>query len=373
MRRFDSDAIWRLMAVINDVRVNVWRQQPASFTSETARIDVDGSLVPTTGECKEGMDISYKGVWGYHPLLVSLANTQEPLFVVNRRGNRPSHEGAPEVLEQAISVCRRGGFTDILLRGDTDFSMTAHLDRWSQDGVRFVFGYDANRHFVERATSIEESEYSELVRLANENFGGKPRTKSARVKEEIVKERDYLNQVLVREDVAEFMHKPSKAKRTYRIIVLRKTIDEERGQLCLETKFRYFFYVTNDLNLTPDEVIAESNQRCNQENLIAQLKGGVRALHAPLNSLDANWAYMVMMALAWNIKAWLALSLPISPRWREKHEGERDLVLKMEFPTFLQQLVMVPAQILNTGRRIVFRFLAWRPHLPLLFRLLDSG
>ncbi len=371
-RRFDADAIWRLMDIVNDARVDVWRRQPASFTSETARIDADGSLVATTGECKEGMDISYKKTWGYHPLLVSLANTQEALFVVNRSGNRPSSEGAPEVLDRAIELCRRGGFEDILLRGDTDFSMTAHLDRWTQQGVRFVLGYDANQHFVDRAYNIGESEYAELERRANELFSGEPRTKPVRVKEEIVKERGYLNKRLVCEDLAEFDHQPSKAKATYRIIVLRKTIDEERGQMCLDTYFRYFFYVTNDWTLTPEEVVAESNQRCNQENLIAQLKGGVRALHAPLNTLDANWAYMVMVTLAWNIKAWFALMLPTTPRWREKHEDEREFVLRMEFRTFLQELILVPAQILNTGRRIVFRFLAWRPRLPILFRLLTA-
>ncbi len=292
--------------------------------------------------------------------------------MTNRSGNRPSAEGAPEVLDRAIDLCRRGGFTDILLRGDTDFSMTAHLDRWTQDGVRFVFGYDANRHFVERAYNIEESEYAELERRANDIFSGNPRARPPRVKEEIVKERGYLNKRLFCEDLAEFEHKPSKAKETYRIIVLRKTIDEERGQICLDTYFRYFFYVTNDWTLTPEEVVAESNQRCNQENLIAQLKGGVRALHAPLNTLDANWAYMVMVTLAWNIKAWFALMLPITPRWREKHEDERELVLRMDFRSFLQELILVPAQILSTGRRIVFRFLAWRPRLPILFRLLTA-
>ena len=161
-RRFDVDAVWRLMDIINDARVSVWRRQPASFTSETARIDADSSLVQTTGECKEGMDISYEGDWRYHPLLVSLANTREPLFVTNRSGNRPSAEGAPEVLDRAIELCRRGGFEDILLRGGTDFSMTSHLDRWIRDGVRFVFGYDANPHFVDRAYNIEGSEYAEL-------------------------------------------------------------------------------------------------------------------------------------------------------------------------------------------------------------------
>ena len=371
-RRFDAAAIWRLMGIINDVRVEVWQRQEPSFTSQTARIDVDGSIVPTGGECKEGMDMSYKGVWGYHPLLVSLANTGEPLFIINRSANRPSHEGAPAVLDQAIELCRRAGFQDILLRGDTDFTMTAHLDRWTDAGVRFVFGYDANPPFVNRAENLADQEYIELVRKADEAFVKQPRAKPPRVKEQIVKQRGFFNQRLVSEDTAEFEHRPAKAKRSYRIVVLRKLIVEERGQRSLGTSYRYFFFVTNDRKLSHQEVIAESNGRCNQENLIEQLKNGARALHAPLNTLDANWAYMVIASLAWTLKAWFALLLPIAPRWREQHERQRQLVLRMEFRSFLQQLIMIPAQIIRSGRRLIYRLLAWRPHLPILFRLLDA-
>lgn len=371
-RRFDADAIWRLMGIINSTRVEVWNLQGPEFTGETARIDVDGSLVPTTGECKEGMDMSYKGIWGYHPLLVSLANTHEPLFIINRSGNRPSHEGAPLVLDQAIELCRRAGFGDVLLRGDTDFTLSAHLDRWTAAGVRFVFGYDANPPFVNCAENLGDREYSELVRKADEVFTGRPRTKPPRVKEEIIRERGYFNQRLVSEDVAEFEHRPSKAGLTYRIVVLRKLIVEERGQLNLGTIYRYFFYVTNDWELSPAQVVAESNDRCNQENLIEQLKNGVRALHAPLNTLEANWAYMVIASLAWTLKAWFALLLPIVPRWREQHERDRQLVLHMEFRSFLQQIILVPAQIVRSGRCLIYRLLAWRPRLLILFRLLDA-
>ena len=143
-RRFEAADVTNLMEAINSVRLKVWKQQPAGFFRR-ATIDADGTLAPTTGECKEGMDISYKGVWGYHPLVVSLANTGEPLFLLNRSGNRPSSEGAASYLDQAIALCRRGGFREIMLRGDTDFSQTEHLDRWDADGVKFVFGMDRHQ------------------------------------------------------------------------------------------------------------------------------------------------------------------------------------------------------------------------------------
>ena len=118
-RRFEPEDIEALLEAINDARLEVWKRQPSSFFDE-AVIDADGTIAPTTGECKAGMDISYKGIWGYHPLLVSLANTQEPLFLVNRSGSRPSHEGAADELDRAVQLCQKAGFRKVTLRGDTD-------------------------------------------------------------------------------------------------------------------------------------------------------------------------------------------------------------------------------------------------------------
>ena len=371
-RRFGFEEIHTLMDIVNEVRVGVWKKQPPAFFEATARIDADGSLVETHGECKQGMDVSYDGTWGYHPLVVTLANTGEPLYIMNRSGNRPSHEGAAAYFDRAIALTRRAGWKDILLRGDTDFSQTAYIDRWDDDGVRFVFGYDAGKATVARAEDIEREQYRTLVRKADEIFDGEARAKQPRVKEEVIRERGYHNMRLVREDVADFEHKPTKAKRAYRIVVLRKTIVEERGQVCLGESHRYFFYITNDRALSCAEVVRESNDRCNQENLIDQLKNQVRALHAPLNTLEANWAYMVIASLAWSLKAWFALLTPVSPRWKSKHEAERERVLWMDFRTFVQRLILVPAQIIRTGRRLVYRLLAWRPELPILFRFLAA-
>ncbi len=138
-RRFGPGDVELLMDILNDIRLRVWKQQPPEFFEE-AIIEADGVLVETTGQCKEGMDINYKGQWGYHSLVISLANTGEPLFLVNRGGNRPSHEGAARWIDKAIALCRRAGFRKITVRGDTDFSQTTELDGWDRGGMKFVFG-----------------------------------------------------------------------------------------------------------------------------------------------------------------------------------------------------------------------------------------
>jgi hypothetical protein len=370
-RRFEEEEIRALMDAINEARLEVWKSQPAEFLRQTAIIDADGTLVPTCGECKEGMDIGHKGIWGYDALLMSLANTQEELYIGNRSASRPSHEGAPALFDKSIELCRRGGFKDIMLRGDTDFALTAHFDRWDGDGVSFIFGFDATNTMHEYAWTRPESEYQELVRRAEREIKTKPRARPENVKEKIVKEREFKNIRLESEQVAEFDYSPYRCKKTYRVVAVRKNLSVEKGENVLFDEVRFFFYITNVKNkrMKKADVVRMANQRCNQENLIEQLKNGVRALHAPVNTLNANWAYMVMASLAWNLKAWSALMLPATGRWHEKHERERSQILRMDFRTYLNTFITIPAQIIRTGRRIVYRILSTNPWQHILFRL----
>ena len=278
-RRFSAADVHTLIDIINSVRPRIWARQPTAFFDQ-ARIDMDGTMVETTGECKAGMDIAYNGIWGYHPLVVSLANTGEVLSVLNRSGNRPSHEGAAAEVDRAMKVCLEGGFRKVLLRGDTDFSQTKHLDRWSADPrVQFIFGLDqtAARHVL--ADDLPAAAWQELERPPRYEVKTQPRHKPARVKEEIVRQREFENKRLVSEQVAEMPYRPVACKNTYRLIVVRKNLSIEKGERRLFDDYVYFFYLTNDRTSTPAAIVFEANQRCNQENLNAQLKGGVRALH----------------------------------------------------------------------------------------------
>lgn len=369
-RRFRTDQqVLTLMETINQVRLGVWKQQPATFF-DRAVIDADGTIAPTTGECKGGMSISYDGQWGYHPLLISLANTKEPLYLVNRPANRPSHEQADDYLDKAITLCRRGGFKSILLRGDTDFMQTWKLDEWDRAGdIRFIFGADAAKPMIKRVESLPQTAWRRLEREPKYQVKTEPRARRGNVKEQVVRDKQFKNLVLQWEDVAEFEHRPTLCNRFYRMVVLRKKISVEQGQEKLFEEYRYFFYITNDRTSSAEQIVFEANDRCDQENLIAQLKNGAHAMRNPLDHLHSNWAYMVMASLAWTLKAWWGLMLPAdNGRWREQHQRQQSDVMRMEFKRFVTNLVRLPCQIVRTGRRLIYRLMSYNPWQSALLR-----
>ena len=356
LRRFDEQSINELQAAINETRKKVWRKQSESFR-KAAIIDVDGTIAGTTGECKEGMDISYKRIWGYAPLIVSLANTNEVLYMVNRPGNCTSNDGAAEWMDKAIELTEPI-FGKVWLRGDTDFSLTRNFDRWN-DNAGFVFGYDARKNLIRMADSLSADVWKPLQRSERYKVKTKERLRPENVKEKVVKEREYKNIRLESEHVAEFDYRPTCCKKTYRMVALRKNLTVEKGENRLFDEIRYFFYITNDREMTPQEVVFFANDRCNQENVIGQLKSGINALRMPSDGLISNWAYMVIAALAWNLKAWYGL-LTQSP------QVQKDIV-RMEFKRFLNSFIQLPCQIVSTGRRLVYRILTYNRHLETFF------
>ncbi len=289
-RRFAADVVVERMEAINAVRPKLWQGRGQDLLGPVAYLDVDGLMAPTGGERKQGMDISYKGVWGYHPLIVSLANTKEVLYVVNRPGNVPSHTDAARWIDKAIARLQPHA-ERICLRGDTDFSLTRHFDRWAQQ-VDFLFGMDCNATLRRHAEALEEACWQRLQRRSKEETRSELRRDRERYqpreKERLVKEREFVNVQLNYEDVAEFDYQPRACQRPYRVVALRKNLSQMKGERALFDEIRYFFYITTRTDLSAAEVVACANQRCDQENVIEQLKNGVHAMRVPLYDLVSN-------------------------------------------------------------------------------------
>jgi len=358
-RRFTEQDVLQLMEAFNEVRPKLWQGRGRDLLWPMSYIDVDGTLAPTYGERKQGMDISYKGIWGYHPLVVSLANTKEVLYLVNRPGNVPSHTDAAGWIDKAIDHVEPHA-ERICLRGDTDFSLTAHFDRWAAR-VDFLFGMDASPALVRRAEALDESCWKRLERGPKyETLTDETRERSQpHEKERIVREREYVNLELNHEDVAEFSYRPGKCSRPYRVVALRKNISKMKGEHVLFDEIRYFFYITTRTDLNMDEVVACANERCDQENVIEQLKNGVNALRVPLYDLVSNWAYMVMAALAWNLKSWFAMMM--------HRRSDRLAYIRMEFRRFLHSIIFIPCRVVRRARSITLRLIGHQPTVDRLF------
>ena len=358
-RRFDERDVTQLMEAINSVRSKLWQGRAQDLLGPVTYVDVDGTLAPTYGAKKAGMDISYKGIWGYAPLIVSVANTTEVLYVVNRPGNVPSHTDAARWIDRAIEhvipYSKR-----LCLRGDTDFSLTANFDRWAEK-VDFIFGVDAMPVLCRLADALRPECWRRLERkaayqtLTNEKRQRFQEDEKART----VREREYLNLQLNHEDVAEFDYQPGKCQRPYRVVVVRKNISKTKGAQVLFDEIRYHFYITTRTNLSADAVVRCANERCDQENVIEQLKNGVNALRVPLYDLVSNWAYMVMAALAWNIKSWFSMMLHL--------KSDRAQYIKMEFRRFISSMILIPCRVIRQARGITLRILGYQPTLDRFF------
>ena len=351
-RRFAEADILALQECVNRSRLAVWKVQPKGFLKE-AFIDVDGTIAGTYGECKAGIGLSYKGIWGYAPLIVSLANTGEVLYLCNRPGQSASHSGSVEWIDRALNLVGPVAGT-VTVRGDTDFTHTAHLDRWAEAGRYFVLGMDAHPKVVQLAEQLPPSAWQRLERLPKYDILTEPRRKAFRHKEQIVIEKEFRNQKLVGEDIAEIEYQPLKCARKHRLIIVRKNLSIQKGEQVLLDEIRYFFYITNRRDKAA-KIVGLANGRCDQENVIEQLKNGVNAMRMPVADLLSNWAYMVMAALAWNLKSWYGLLTPNRARGLE--------LVGMEFRRFLNAILLIPCQVVRIARRVIYRVLGYNAWL----------
>ena len=350
LRRFEEKDVTKSMDIKNIIRQKVWNRQPEKFKKEGIA-DADGSISETTGECEERMDIAYNGQWGFHPLIISLANTGEPIYIINRPGNVPSHTDSAKRTGRSLDLVS-DTFDKIYLRGDTDFSLTQYFDTWDQQCF-FFLGMDARPNLVRIAKGVEQWELFEREPKYEVKTNKRKRPKN--VRREVVKKRKFKKIQTESEHIAEFSYKPGKCANTYRMAVLKKRIRIVKGTKTVEEYDRYFFYISNDREKTAKEIIQFYRKRANHENDIEQLKNGVRALHSPLNTFIANWAYMVVVASAWDLKAWYGLLMPSRPIGAG--------IIRMEFKRFINTFISIPCIIIKTGRKICHRIIGFDDNL----------
>jgi len=355
------------MDAINVSRRRVWDQQPDEFFDE-ATIEADGTVVPVEGNCTSGIAMTYNGVIGYQPLLLSLSETDEPLFIVNRPGNANSCLGATYWYDKAIDLCRSAGFRKITLRGDTAFSQTSELDRWTADGVRCLLGFRASQQVIDKAES-DSADWITLDRPEKYTVATERRSRPTNHRAMLVKEKGYLNLRLKGEEIKEIRHRPTASKNEYRVVVLRKNISKESGEAMLIDEIRYFAYITNDWDTPAEDIVFQANKRCKQEKLIETLKNQVHAFRMPVGDLTSNWAYSVMASIACSLSVWMRMLLPEEGRWEDRHRKEKKAALRMSYGRFLNAMMSIPAQVVRQARRVTFRLLAWKPHAHLLLRL----
>ena len=358
-RRFGEGGVIELQEAFNAVRPRLWRG-PGPGSAGPGGLRGRGRDAGAHAGRQEGRHghVLQGGVGLYHPLVISLANTGEVLYLVNRPGNVVSHEGAAEWIGKAIGLVAPH-VERVCVRGDTDFSLTANFDRWSEE-ADFIFGYDSQPGMVRRAKALEADDWERLERRPRyTSRTGKTRSRREDVKARIVRERGYVNKRLNYEDVAEYDYQPTKCRKTYRMVVVRKNISKMKGDLTLLDEIRHFFYITTRRDLSAAEVVRLANARCDQENVIAQLKSGVGALRVPLYDLVSNWAYMVMAALAWNLKSWLAMMMHL--------KADRRKYVAMEFRRFIREMILLPCQVIRRARQTTLRIIGWQPTTDRLF------
>ncbi len=347
LRRFDATSLGFLQYVFDETHEKVWAALPRA-KRRMATVDLDSTIKPVYGECKEGADFSYTGKWSYHPLLISLAETNECLRLINRSGNRPSAEGSGEALDECLGRLTRH-FCKVRVRGDTAFGGQETVRVCDvYKNVEFAFGLDASPNLVQMAQKLSPQAFRPFQsKVAQGGQARKSRVKRRRRRRRTrrlkAQERGYHTLRTIRQWVAEFPYRPTWADRDYRVVVRRQLVETSQGQEALFERYVYRFFLTDIEDMTPSEIIRFAYGRCAQENTIEQLKNGISAMAMPTGELLANAAFLMAGQLAWNLRAWLSLlALP-------------EESLHWEWKRFRHAFVYVAARVVHRARRVRVR------------------
>jgi hypothetical protein len=344
--------------VLDEQRSRLWKMLPRRMR-QRATVDLDSTIKPVYGECKQGADFSYKGTWSYHPLLISLSETNECLRLINRSGNTASADGVEDALDPCLGRLTET-FGRVIVRGDSAFYRSKLITLCEAHGADFTLVMDGIEALVQAAQALPESHFRPFD---PHPARGKCRRSARRRRRERTRrrraqQRGYRTLSTTAVWVAEIRYRPTGLKRDYRVIVKRQRVEEKRGQRVLFERYLYRFIITSIEDMSAADALRLAYGRCNQENTIEQLKHGLAALRMPTGELLANGAFMMAALIAWNLRAWLSLlALPAeSLRW--------------EWKRFRHAFVYIGAKIISHARMAVVQLAASHRFTP---ELLDAA
>lgn len=361
LRRFERGDILDLLEINNQNSQKIWWQYNKGKKGKLAILDIDGKLVETYGEYKEGLDVTYKKFWGFSTLILTEMTTGIHLYVINRPGNTLSQEECKEWIDRAIDSLLEN-FEKVLIRGDSAYYLTEYLDEWSKR-VDFIFSVDSFEKYIDKAENIKNKGWDELPRLEKEVVRDH---RHENVKEKVIKDRNFTQIKQRTEYVSEYRSKPSKSKKEYRMVVVRQLKEKLAGGLIEGEFYQYFQYITTVEDKDPAAILELIRKRFDHENKIEQLANGVYAFKMPAKEFEANWAYMVIAAMAWNMKSWLALLM------NEINAELGKKLIEIEFKRFKNWIINIPCQIIKTGRYVVYKIMSYSLYLKDLMELAEK-
>lgn len=362
LRRFDEPAVHDLDRVTDDLHRESWARCFGRKKQDVAYVDIDSHVHHVYGDKKEGTDFTYKGGVGYHPLVISLAQTQECLRLINRPGNVVSAEGAAQALETVFPLVKER-FKKVVVRGDSAFASQDIFDACEDHDVYFAMVSPTQPNFAALAESIPEKKWKPFrtkpPQPQSKQRRKKSRKKRPNLRRKRAQERGKRDLQLVEQFVAEVDYRPTRSAKPYRLIIRRQRIKESKQGELFEL-WRYRYVLTNlPKSVSTEKAVRTTYERCDQENVIEQLQNGVAAMRMPTGGFLANWAYLACARIAHNMKAWLAmLALP-----RE--------VMRWEWKRFRTCFVFVAARVIKKSRQIQLRLADAHRFAPQIARAIE--
>lgn len=298
LRRFNIGDIHDLYRVHRRVQARVRPQQSAKCCT----LDVDSSVYPQASTQKQGSVRTYTGEVGYHPFFVFWAEENELVFSHLRRGNVYTSSKFEWCLKAALK-CLPPDLPK-KLRADSGLYDRKVITFCDTRQITFGITADQTAPLLEAINAIPESTWQDLKQYAAAQ-------------------------------VAAFRYRPHQWPRAYRYVVKREVRENKQQELY----FQYHVLVTNDDTSPADQVLEWHLQHADMENLIKEHNHGFSLEKLPSQNFHANWAYLLIGQLAFNLVAWFK-KLILPPEYQ-----------RATIKTIRHQVLNVAGKIVRTARQ----------------------